>query len=76
MSDAVIISIIGAVTSTIASYFAWQSKRQSVANTKKIDVLHESVNGKMERLLEVTGTAAKAEGKLEGKEEQKAEDKP
>lgn len=73
LSDAVTIALIATIAPTIASVGALlislQSKKQSITNTHKIDVLHNEVDGKMTQLLETTKISSKAEGKLEGKDE-------
>lgn len=65
---AVIISAIGAVVSlgTVALTLMIKSR---------VDTIHKDVNGKMAQLLEVSGAAAKAEGKEEGIQQQKDESK-
>jgi hypothetical protein len=42
-----------------------------VRNSRKIEEVHKSTNGKMEQLLEITSKSAKAEGNLEGRQQQK-----
>lgn len=60
---AVIISVPTLITS-IASLIA------SLRNNKKLDVLHDAVNGKMEKLLVVTGAAGFDRGVLTEKKTQ------
>jgi len=42
-----------------------------VRNSRKIDHVQTSTNGKMEELLRVTSDASKAKGNLEGRQQQK-----
>lgn len=78
---------LAAIFGSVPSFFAYLSLRESQKNSKKIDVvvnkvegtekkvdiLHESVNGKIEKLLEVSKVADTATGKAEGKAEEKQE---
>lgn len=67
------ITIINTAISTIGVIVvAWIGYKVAKLNVK-VDDYHKEVNGKMGQLLEVTKSASKAEGKLEGIKE--AEDK-
>lgn len=74
-TEKVILAIVGAVVTIctpITTYYAIKNS-QSTEETKqiaketiaKVDTLHESVNGKIQLLLDANKTAAHAEGKLE-----------
>ena len=54
--------IIGSIFSGAAAILAGWSLIQSKRNQTKITEVHDSVNGKMEQLLDVTKTSAHAEG--------------
>lgn len=49
--------------------------RVSFRNSRKIEEVHKSTNGKMDRLLEVTGASEKAKGVIEGREQQREKDR-
>jgi len=68
MSDPVILALIAAVTSIVIQALTLVS---SLRNAKRLDVVHAAVNGQTERLVAVTGAAQRAEGKLEGAQEEK-----
>lgn len=66
MSDAVIITIIGAICSLATVLVtSWNAYR-----TAKLE---KSINGHMTNLLKQTGDASRAEGKAEGKLEERKE---
>ncbi len=81
MSDlvAMAVAIIAIVPATLSAVFSYLNGRRQVAQhieTKAaIEVVREDVNGKMAKLLQVTGDAKKAEGNLEGRAELKQESK-
>lgn len=65
--------IITAAGVIIAGWFSYRANQQSKQNSKqiidqavKIEEVHKDVNGKMEKLLEVSKAASHAEGMLEG----------
>lgn len=62
------VAFVGIYTAIIAG----RIKDQGVI----IEATHASTNSKMDKLLEVSALAAKAEGKLEGKAEAEAATKP
>lgn len=66
------IKAVGAIVTPLV--LAWIAYKQ-VSLSKKQEQIHKDVNGKMAQLLDITGAKERAEGKLEGKEEQKAETK-
>lgn len=70
MTETVKIALIVAAAPTIA---AIASVIVSLKNAKKIDTLHDSVNGKMEKLLKVSEVAAAATGKEEGIAQEKSD---
>lgn len=53
---------------------AWIGYKQVKMN-KKQDIIHKQINGQQELLLKATGQKERAEGKEEGKSEQRAEGK-
>lgn len=82
MSDAVSISIIGGIvtviTSLAAAYFAYRAKviseeaKTISEETKAVSQeTGKAVNGKMEQMLSIGKSLAHAEGKAEGKTEEK-----
>ena len=81
MSDTALIIIVGSfqavALAAIAAFLkGWQDKIASVAVHlaqvhEEVKVVKADVNGKMAQLLEVTGAAEHAKGKLEGIEEAK-----
>lgn len=73
MSDAVIISVVGSLTTTLGIIVvAWLNTRHNKAINNKVDEYHKDVNGKMGELLRVTGEAEKAKGVKQGSEENQA----
>lgn len=70
MSDLIAVSLIAAVSSTIASVLSFVNGRRQITNhaetTKKMDELTETTNGKMAQLLRVTGASEHAKGVIEG----------
>lgn len=64
--------ITTAITTAGLIVVAWIGLKVAKLNVK-VDNYHKEVNGKMTKLLEVTKTASKAEGKLEADKERKAE---
>jgi hypothetical protein len=77
MTPAEVAQIIGSVggffTGTGAFIFAFRSLRVSQNNSTKIEAVHESTNGKMEELLNVTRAAAEARGVIVGKGQKRAQ---
>lgn len=72
-TEKVILAIVGAIvtiSTMLSAYMTVKLNHKADVNTAKIDTLHQSVNGKIEKLLEINKVAAKAEGKLEQKTEQ------
>ena len=81
MSDNVIITMLGIVPtilSTVLSFIIiYRQGRNSDAQikyhkdlTKKVDILTDVTNGKMQQLLNLTASSSKAEGVLEQKNRQ------
>lgn len=68
MSDAVIISLIGAVGTAITTIM-------TLIINKKTSQIHKDVNGKMAQLLAVSGKAEHAAGVVAGKAEQRDQGK-
>jgi len=60
-----IIAAVVTIATMVNAYLTLKLNQKTEVTTAKIDTLHNSVNGKMEKLMELTKTAAKAEGKLE-----------
>jgi len=55
MSDAVIISVVGSLTTTLGIIVvAWLNTRQNRVIANKVDDYHKDVNGKMDKLLVTT----------------------
>lgn len=52
----------------ITAYNAWRSKRQSQANTAKLQVMHDQINGQQALLLKATAAEATATGEQLGRE--------
>ncbi len=79
MSDLVAVAIIAALPATLSAVFSYLNGRRQLqmhSETKAaIEIVREDVNGKMAKLLQVTGDAKKAEGNLEGRAELKQESK-
>lgn len=75
MSDLVEIALIGFAGSFLSSVLAIINNRMLARNHQEtktsIETLHKEVNGKMAALLQVTGQAEHAKGKLEGQAEPK-----
>lgn len=73
MNDAVWIKLIDqlpailtAIGVIVGAYFSYRANQQGKVNAAKIEEVHTGVNGKMEKLLEVSKAASRAEGRLEG----------
>jgi len=64
MSDAVIIAILGAVTTVVGAWLNY-----------KIEKIHKQINSRMTEFLEATKALGTAEGNAAGRKEQKAETK-
>ncbi len=74
MSDAVLIAFIGSSSTTVAVIVsAWINAKGNKKIVAKVDVLHDQVNGKMEKLLDTTEKLANATGKAEGIAEKQVE---
>ena len=77
MSDPVIISVVGSLTTTLGIIVvAWINAKQRKESTQQnkeivgaVQEYHKEVNGKMGELLKVTGEAENAKGFKKGKEE-------
>lgn len=67
-------SILTAVGSLVAAIFAGWAVLQSKKNAAAVEIVRNDVNDKMQQFIEVTKTSAKAEGKLEEKDEQAVRD--
>lgn len=67
-----IIKTVGIITTAILSTL---TVIFTIKGKNKIEAYHKEVNGKMGQLLDVSKTAAKAEGNLEGRSELKEEQK-
>lgn len=76
MSENVTLEIIKTAGIIITAILSLVGLIYTVKGKNKIEAYHKEVNGKMSELLDVSKTAAKAEGKLEAKEEIKHEQKP
>ncbi len=79
MSDATIVVIVSSINSLLLAILAamvkvWSDRQNSnhVETKQAIEVVRNDVNGKMEKMQEVIKTAAIAEGRLEGRAEEKA----
>lgn len=76
MSDPVQIALIAAGVSLFPAVLTFlnglRQRENHLESMAKIEVVRQDVNGKMEKMQEVIAVAAKAEGKLEGKAEEKA----
>lgn len=76
-----ILGFIGTITAALATLVksqealtaASESKKLGEANTELLGVIRNDVNGKMQKLLDATGKAERAEGMAEGREEGKGE---
>ncbi len=80
MTDAVVISLIGAVGSFMATVLGVMNNLLGQRNTRHIAEAKESIvtlekntNSIKDALVAVTAKSSKAEGKLEGRAEMKAE---
>jgi len=84
MSDPVQLALIALAATIVPSILTFinglrqQQNHQAVeakliAVSNKVDTVHDDVNGKMEKLIKVSGEAEKAKGNLEGRAEAKAE---
>lgn len=71
ISDQVQMAIIAAITAIVTAIPAIMIALRGT--NKKIDDLGDAVNGRLTKLLEETSKAQRAEGKLEGKAEEKSE---
>lgn len=72
-TEKVILAIVGAIvtiSTMLSAYMTVKINQKADVNTAKIDTLHQSVNGKIEKLLEINKISSKAEGKLEAEQEQ------
>jgi hypothetical protein len=63
-TDLLVVGIMAAIPAFIAAFASW---RQAVYNSKKIQEIHLTVNGRLMELLALTKTAAHAAGLQEGK---------
>jgi len=72
MTDSVMLAIVGIIPSTLAAVLGYMNNKRIVSNhigmTKNLDNLTKNTNGKMDRLLELTGTSEYARGKLDQKD--------
>lgn len=69
ISDAVYISVVtvvGGIATMVVKKLLDRLDRKVDSMLQKTDEVHKQINGKMERLLEVTGAKERAEGKAEG----------
>lgn len=76
MSDIVLVAIIalcGVIVTVFGAILPLFINRWFKKMDDKLDKYHETVNGNMQKLLDVTGAAAKAEGNLEGRADLKQE---
>lgn len=64
---ALIITAVGTLVAALGGVII------GVRNTRAIKQVHESTNGKMDKLLAVTGAAEKAKGVMEGLEQGRGE---
>lgn len=85
MSDAVMIALIGSISTTLGIItVAYLNTRQNKnikgisekvdKTSEKVDGYHKEVNGKMEKLLETTEELGKEKGKAEEKSDQDERD--
>lgn len=76
MSDSVIIALISGVVSPLLLFILnhFQNKKMSATNDK-VDKYHDEVNSKLSQLIVAEKGVSHAEGKLEGKEEEKNKNK-
>jgi sensor domain CHASE-containing protein len=72
--------VVGAIqVISLAAIKAWTDKNHQASEQAKrqiseeLAVVHRDVNGKMDKMQEVIKTAAFAEGKLQGRAEEKSE---
>lgn len=80
MSDPTIIFIAGGIQTVLlavvtAALKVW-TDRNHAETQRSIEVVRQDVNGKMEKLLKVTGDAREAEGRLAGRAEERADTGP
>lgn len=75
MTDAVTISLIAAISSTVGTVVSLINNLIARRNSEKIATLEINTNSIHDELIASTAKASKAEGKLEGKAEQKQEQK-
>lgn len=73
MTENVTLEIIKTVGIVITTIFSFAGLVYTVKSKNKVEEYHREVNGKVSKLLEVTGEAEKAKGNLEGRAELKEE---
>lgn len=66
VNENIIVALITAFPPSLLAFLAW---RTGISNSKGIQDVHISVNGKMEALLESTKRQATAEGSIQGAKE-------
>lgn len=72
MSDPVIISLIGSITTTLGIIVvAYLNNRHAKVVSTKVDEYHKEVNGKMSELLDTTKALGIAEGQAKEKRNNK-----
>lgn len=59
MSETIIVAVIAAIPTTLASIAAFLQSRK---NTAKLAAIHVEINGRLTQLLELTGKASHAQG--------------
>ncbi len=69
MSDQVELAVIGMIQVVLVAFLAYLSNRNHRETRAEIEVVKNDVNGKMEKLLTVTGQSERAKGNLEGRSE-------
>lgn len=74
MTDLILVAIISALPPTLTALVALWVAIVNRRNTKKeIQEIHISVNSRMDQLLKMSQSSARAEGHVEGQEQERSE---
>lgn len=73
MSDVVILAIVTGVFGIINLFVVWLLKEKVHKVETKVETVATNIDGKMEKIIDMTKTISKAEGMAEGKAEEKKE---
>jgi hypothetical protein len=67
-------AVVGLLTSIVAALNSWRTGRIARDNSKQVQEIKVSVDGRFSEMLALTRAASHAEGRLEGVEAQKSKE--